>query len=205
MTASLLQRVPAEPAPDARYLFYLHGLIVEFGGRRPYSEEHGYYEYDQIVEALAADGTTVISEVRAEGTEVPAYAETITAQIRQLLDHGVPAQNIIVVGASKGGVIATHVAQAMQERELQFVVLAGLFEKYLDQEIKLYGRILSIHDRSDSFAMSPEAYFRRSEGQGEFTTLILGTGLGHGLVYQPYEHWLGPLRHWLGRSASQPS
>src|SRR5688572_16348766 len=42
--------VPEKVNPKARYLFYLHGRIIEEQGVRPTSPQHGVYEYEQILE-----------------------------------------------------------------------------------------------------------------------------------------------------------
>ncbi len=80
-----LQYVPDSLDSTKRYLFYLHGLIVEEAGIRPKSEEHGYYEYELILEALALEEFIVISEVREKGTEIKPYAKNIGSQIKKTL------------------------------------------------------------------------------------------------------------------------
>jgi hypothetical protein len=42
---SILNDVPAQPRPGARYLIYLHGRIVEEKGSCPTAERFGTYEY----------------------------------------------------------------------------------------------------------------------------------------------------------------
>ena len=59
--------VPQQIDPQAHYLFYLHGRIVE-EGRRPTSPQFGVYEYDKILETFRARGFVVISEQRPKGT-----------------------------------------------------------------------------------------------------------------------------------------
>jgi hypothetical protein len=195
---TILQQVPEKCDISASYLFYLHGLIVEEAGIRPKSEEHGYYEYQLILEELARHGFVVISEARPSGTQVKPYAELIAAQINALLRQGVAAGRISVVGASKGGVIGAYVANILKHREINYVILSGLFEKCLvDQELKLYGRVLSIHDRADKLSIVPEQFFQRSRGLGEFRQILVDRNLGHGLIYKPYPEWLEPLRQWL--------
>jgi hypothetical protein len=180
------------------YLFYLHGLIVEVAGIRPKSEEHGYYEYQLILEELARHGFTVISEAREKDTEIKPYAEKIGTQIKTLLANKVPPANITIIGASKGGIITAYISSMLQEKELNFVFLAGLFEKCLvDEKLKLYGNVLSIHDRSDKLSMTPELYFQRSEGAGKFKKIVLDLDVGHGLIYRPYREWLDPMLGWL--------
>jgi len=197
---TILHQPPQECNASASYLFYLHGLIVEEAGIRPKSEEHGYYEYELILETFAQEGFIVISEARPKGIQIKPYADLVVGQINQLLAGGVPAGNITVVGASKGGIIASYVSAMLGNRDINYVFLAGLFEKCLvDPELKLYGRALSIHDRSDKLAIVPEQFFERSQGLGQFKQLVLELDFGHGVIYQPYKEWLEPLLKWVGK------
>lgn len=195
---TILQQVPDSPDSSKRYLFYLHGLIVEVAGIRPRSEEHGYYEYELILRELARKGFVVISEVREKDTQVQPYAEYLVSEVKKLLAADVPLANITIVGASKGGIIAAYASSMLREEEVNFVFLAGLFEKCLvDENLTLYGKVLSIHDSSDTLSMKPDAYFERSSGQGTFEKIVLSEGLGHGVIYQPYRAWLDPMVEWL--------
>ena len=194
---NIFQDVPDTPESTQRYLFYLHGLIVEVAGIRPQSEEHGFYEYQLILEELAQEGFVVISEAREKDTQIKPYAEKVASQVKKLLAHGVLPEHITIVGASKGGVIAAYVSTMLQEKKLNYVFLAGLFEKYLtDENLKLYGNVLSIHDRSDKLSITPQSYFQRSEGLGEFEEIVLSLDLGHGLIYKPYREWIDPILKW---------
>ena len=83
----ILESVPQSPDTSSHHLFYLHGLIVEMAGIRPKSEEHGYYEYELILEELAKEGFVVISEVRKKNTPIKPYAEKIAGQINTLLSE----------------------------------------------------------------------------------------------------------------------
>jgi len=198
MDTNIFQHVPDNPDNTKRYLFYLHGLIVEVAGIRPKSEEHGYYEYELILEALAKKGFIVISEVRGKGTDIKHYAENIASQIKKLLVNGVSPENITVVGASRGGVIGAYISNLLRKKEMNYVFLAGLFEKYLDDEnLKLYGNVLSIHDRYDTFSITPTLYFQRSEGLGTFKEIVLNLDIGHGLIYKPYREWIDPILEWM--------
>jgi hypothetical protein len=83
------------------------------------------------------------------------------------------------------------------------VFLAGLFEKHLrDEDLKLYGNVLSIHDRSDKLSITPALYFQRSAGLGKFKEIVLALDLGHGIIYRPYRQWIEPIVQWL--EARQP-
>lgn len=198
MNTNILQHVPSNPDITKRYLFYLHGLIVEEAGIRPKSDEHGYYEYELILEELVREGFIVISEARKKGTEIKPYAENIATQIKILLANNVPPGSITAVGASRGGVISAYASTILREQGINFVILAGLFEKFLpDENLKLYGNVLSIHDRSDKQSITPELYFQRSEGLGKFKAIVLNLDIGHGLIYRPYREWIDPLLEWV--------
>ncbi len=195
---NILPDVPDKPDTTKRYLFYLHGLIIEEAGIRPKSKEHGYYEYQLILEELAKEGFIVISEAREKDTQVVPYARKIVLQVKKLLANGVSPGNIVIVGASKGGVISSYISSMLEEKEIHFLFLAGLFEKCLtDKNLKLHGDILSIHDRSDKLSITPALYFQRSAGLGQFQEIVLALDIGHGLIYRPYREWLDPLLVWL--------
>lgn len=195
---NILSDVPDKPDNTNQYLFYLHGLIVEVAGIRPKSEEHGYYEYQMILEELAKEGFTVISEARQKDTQVIPYAQKVVSQVKKLLANGVLPGNIVIVGASKGGIISAYVSSMLQEKGIHYLFLAGLFEKCLtDENLKLYGNVLSIHDRSDKLSMTPGLYFQRSEGLGQFKEIVLTLDIGHGLIYQPHREWIDPFLKWL--------
>lgn len=198
MTNTILEHAPDTPDPTKHYLFYLHGLIVEVAGNRPKSEEHGYYEYQLILEELAGKGFVVISEARKKDTQVKSHARVIAAEINMLLQRGVLPENITVVGASKGGAIVAYASAIVKNSLVNYVYLAGLFEKYLvDDNLKLYGNVLSIHDRSDKLGITPQLYFQRSHGLGSFLEIILDMGKGHGIIYKPYRQWVEPILQWL--------
>jgi hypothetical protein len=198
ITTHILQHIPDDPDSTKHYLFYLHGLIVEEAGIRPKSEEHGYYEYQLILEELSREGFIVISEARKKGTEIKPYAGNIVSQIKTLLANGILPGNITVVGASKGGIISAYISAMLQEKGINYLFLAGLFEKCLtDQNLKLYGNVLSIHDRSDKLAITPSLYFQRSKGLGQFEEIVLALDVGHGLLYKPYREWIDPFLLWM--------
>ena len=119
-------------------------------------------------------------------------------KIKKLLINGVSAGNITLVGASRGGAISVYVSTMLREKGINYVFLAGLFEKYLkDENLKLYGNVLSIHDQSDKLSITPALYFQRSEGLGKFKEIVLNLDIGHGLLYRPYREWIDPILEWL--------
>ena len=92
----VLKDVPARVDAKASYLFYLHGRIIENKGIRPTDPRYGVYEYEEILNTLAAKGFTVISEARAKDTDVNQYATKVVHQINSLVNAGVPDRKSVV-------------------------------------------------------------------------------------------------------------
>ncbi|MEM8995475.1 MAG: hypothetical protein AAGF23_11870, partial [Acidobacteriota bacterium] len=103
---------------------YLHGRSSEGGDRRPEHPEYGVYEYDRVLEALAAPGIAVISEARSPTDDVDAYAAGVVSQIGELFAAGVAPGTVTVVGFSKGGSIALLTSHQLGHDDVGFVVLA---------------------------------------------------------------------------------
>jgi hypothetical protein len=192
---ALLQGPPEAPQPDAHYLFYLHGKIVEDQGRRPKHPSYGVYEYDALLQALQASGAIVISEQRPAGTQPASYAKRIAQQVRALLDHGVPAAHVAVVGFSKGGAIVQLVSAQLDEPELRYVLLAACPEAGQGPQ-KLHGKVLAIRERSDSVP-SCAPLFARSKGGATTSERVIAIGGAHGAFYRPNDAWLAPVLEFV--------
>lgn len=206
-TPALAQRgsihgdVPAQPRSDARYLIYLHARIIEEQrSPRPADERFGPYEYQQILDTLAASGAEVIAEQRAPGTDFRQFGAHVAEQVRQLLAAGVPAERIAVVGFSKGGAIAMVASALLQDPRIAFVFLGpcGDWVKGRD-DVNVRGRILSIYEGSDELGTSCEPLFAQASDPGEYRELRIETGAGHGAFYRPRPEWLAPLLRWVER------
>lgn len=187
--------VPPSPDRASRYIFYLHGAIVERMGRQAVHPEHGPYEYDAIVQALAGAGFVVVSEVRTGGTVRPGdYAAKVASQVTKLIAAGVQPERVTVIGHSKGGVIVLHTAAALNSPRINYAVMAGCLKSGPQPGAELLsqvpGRILSIYDESDREAGSCKAIFTPSR------EVVLKTGLGHGVFFRPRKEWLDPVIDW---------
>jgi hypothetical protein len=196
----ILTDVPAKPDPSARYAFYLHGRILEEQGRRAVSADYGPYEYDAILQAMASHRLTVISEVRKQGAGKE-FVDRVVGQVKRLRAAGVPARNIAVVGASKGGGMTIQVAAALAEPAMSFVVLAGCGGN-VDLGPALRGRVLSIYDRADRFKPSCRATFDAAPGLAAREEIVLDLGKDHGLLYRPYPEWVLPAVNWIHAGAA---
>ena len=193
--------------PSSRYLFYLHGQIIEDQGLPATSPVFGDYEYEAILQKLSSYGFVVISEQRPKNTDSVAYAHRINEQVAALLDDGVPAQNITVVGASKGAGITVYASHFMANEKINYVLLAicnpGNVQAFKQGQIGLFGNVLSIYDASDELAGSCQELFSFSEGKGlaNFDEIVLNIGTGHGILYQPLDEWVLPTVEWANQAA----
>lgn len=195
--ASINQNIPEKIDARARYLFYLHGRIVEDRGIRAVHERHGVYEFEKILEAFKAANFVVISEGRAKDTDVKGYAAKVVAQINGLLKTGVPPRHITVVGASKGASIVMHTSSLLKHREINFVLMAGCGEQTLkNSELNLYGNVLSIYDASDEGVGTCKTLFTRAGGLNRHKEVKINLGLGHGFLYRPHKEWIEPVVEW---------
>ena len=191
--------------PAKRYLFYLHGKIIEDQGIPAISPDYGEYEYEAILKKLSSYGFVVISEQRPKDTDGVAYAKRITEQVRALLDAKVPAKYITVVGASKGAGIVIYVSHFLENKEINYVIMAichpDTVTAFKKEQISLYGNVLSIYDSTDTLAGSCKDLFAFSEGKGlsSYDEVVLQIGTGHGILFKPLDEWVKPVFQWAGK------
>ena len=200
-TAACTGAPPRQAAPEAtRYLFYLHGRIIEDQGPEGVSPVHGRYDYPGILAAFRSRGLTVVSEVRPPNTDVQAYAERVAAEVEALIGRGVEPSHITVVGASKGSVIASLVSTRLARPGVRYVLLANCNDWLIrTHDPHLSGEVLSIYEASDDIGGSCRPLAARSPALQRFAEVRLETGLGHGVVYRPLDVWVGPAADWARR------
>ncbi len=182
-----------------KYLFYMHGKIVEDQGKQAVSPYFGAYQYEAILDTFRSHHFTVMSEVRKPNTDVTTYAREIKVQVDNLLLKGIPAKDITVVGASKGAIIAMLVSYYLQNSDVNFVFLAACnddnFESFPD--IKFYGNILSIYERSDDIGNTCARFKKASSATiRHYKEVEINTGLKHGFLFQPLSEWINPAIKW---------
>jgi hypothetical protein len=185
-------------AQGQHYLFYLHGRIVEDQGANAVDKNNGFgaYEYDNIVAAFKKEGFTVISEVRAKNTDVAQYASKIKFQVDSLLKKGVKAGNITVLGSSKGSAIAMKASSIIKNANINYVFMSACAEAE-NTDIDFCGNILSIYEKSDTWAQSCAANKKHSKAQiPHYKELALNTGKRHGYLYKPLAEWVKPATAW---------
>lgn len=192
---------PTSIDPSNRYLFYLHGRIIEDQGIPAVSAEYGTYEYEAILAKLASYGFAIISEQRLKDTDGMKYAERVAGQVTKLLEAGVPTKNITIIGASKGAAITIAISNFLVNKEVNFVLMGTCdpetIQLYKQQNIFLYGNVLTIRDSVDEISGSCQELFNVAEGKiARHEEIVIHIGTGHGILYKPLDEWILPAVQW---------
>lgn len=193
----LRKDVPERIDTGARYLFYLHGRLIENQGVRPTDPKYGVYEYEEILNTFEKRGFVVVSEARGKDTDPKQYAAKVVGEIDALLRAGVPPPQVTVVGASKGAVIAMLVSTLLRNRNVNFVIMANCNDWVLGNfEINLHGNVLSIYDVNDEFGGSCRKFFDKATGLNQRKEVELKIGTGHAVLYKPLKEWVELIDEW---------
>jgi pimeloyl-ACP methyl ester carboxylesterase len=205
----LLAGSAASRAGDAggpRHLIYLHGRIVqERQSARPRHERFGYYEVEKILDAFRGRGFVVSGEIRPRSASVSESAARVVGQVRRLLDSGVPAERITVVGASMGASIALLASTRLQNPDVRFGILGACLsenvrELLADEKKAPSGHLLAIRDSSDD-VVGPCPPWKDVPGSPSrliVREIVINTGLSHGFLYRPLPEWVDPVAQWAG-------
>ena len=194
-----------EAIGEKKQVFYLHGAIVEQGDPRPVHPKYGLYDYPAIVSALSRPNFYLTAERRAKDTDYLSYAENLSRQISELIANGTRAQDITIIGFSKGATITAIVSSLLKNDDVNFVIMASCNEWYNKGELlkglRLRGHILSIYERSDELAGSCQAVAQRTPPPSSFLELEINTGKSHGAFFIPRREWLEPIVSWINRTS----
>jgi len=192
--------IPKKVDPSKKYLFYLHGGVVQEYGVYAVSKDYGAYEYLKILDTLSSYGYIVISERRPKGTDEVEYAEKVSKQVDTLLKGGVAPENIIVVGASQGAYITIEAANMLKNQQIKYAVLAVCNEYnvnyYSKYNKELCGNFLSIYESSDHKGSCNKLLMEQHCKSG-YEEVRLDMGNGHGFIFRPYQEWVHPLVKWI--------
>lgn len=183
------------------YLFYLHGGVVTVLGNNAINQsmpEWGPYEYLNILDTLRSYGFNIISENRKVGIDDSLYANKLSNQIDTLLHNGVRPDNIIVIAASAGTVIAIHASVKLKHAELKYVLMGGCWpDDYKNyQGMNLYGRFLSVIESSDPHGTCNKI-FEHSQTIKSYEEITLHTGFSHAFFYKARKEWIDPVIKWF--------
>lgn len=193
-------RFPEKINPSDEYVFYSHGYIVEGLNPTPVHERWGKYDFPAVKEGLSDPSYHLIATHRPANTDPFTYAEHLSHQVTQLLERGVPAKNISLVGFSRGGFITAITSSYLKNKEINFVILAactsGLASR---EEIAVHGHLFSVYETSDSVGSCDEVVARAASFVSSYTEVSISTGKEHGAFFTPKKEWLQPVKSWLKR------
>lgn len=195
--------VYGQNSQQKHYIFFLHNKFLEDHTFEEAHPKYGVAEYEAILNQLKEKNTVIISEKRKPNTDPAVYARKVVHQIDSLMKKGIPAGRIAVVGTSQGGYIAQYVSYYKKNPQLKFVFIGASFKDdslEKDSNFKLYGRILSITEKSDDghVLLFREQRFIRSDVK-DFKELELNTGLHHGFLFKALKDWIVPAKNWVYR------
>ena len=181
-----------------KYIYYLHGRIIEIQGKNAVSDEFGKYEFDNIVNALKVDNSEVIAEVRNENVDYIEYANKISRQIDSLINSGIKPKNITIIGASKAAIIASNISN-INSNPINYVFLAGNNDYQEEHnDWKFHGQVLCIYDDSDNIAAKSYDYWKNKPNfTTKFEQIKISKNLGHGFLYKPFKEWIEPTKKWI--------
>jgi pimeloyl-ACP methyl ester carboxylesterase len=212
IVAILLTGRPPGAAAEAshpRHLIYLHGRIVQNQqSARPRDPRFGYYELEKILGAFRERGFIVSGEIRPKSASVSDSADQVVAQVRRILESGVSADRVTVVGASMGAAIALVASARLQNPNVRFCVLGACLSEnvrglHADEGKAPSAHLLSIREASDESTARCQPWSNTVEPRSPLFVreLVLDTGLSHGVLYQPLPEWVNPVVEWAGAAS----
>lgn len=184
-----------------QYIFFLHNKFLEDHPADEAHPKYGIVEYEKVLHQLKDSSRIILFEKRKPNTDPALYALKIKKQIDRLIKKGVKAENITVVGTSQGGYISQYVSYYAKNPVLKFIFIGATFKDdslEKDPNFRLYGRILSITEKSDDghVLLSQEQRFIRSDIK-YFKEIELNTGLNHGFLFKALDAWIVPTKDWI--------
>ncbi|GAA5218508.1 alpha/beta hydrolase [Corallincola platygyrae] len=189
---------PEQINENGKYVFYSHGFIVEGTNPTPVHDRWGVYDFPAIKAALADSDYHLIAYHRPKGTDPFAHAQRLANDVGRLLKSGVPANQITIMGFSRGAFITALTSHNLEQTPVNTILLAGcgriISSKYAD--IKMNGAFLSVYETSDG-AGSCDKLRNRSSRITSFDEWSISTGKEHGAFYRPIPEWVGPVKQWI--------
>lgn len=184
-------------ASPPRYLFFLHNAYLEMFGPESAHKEYGKVEYAQVLDYFRKQGFVVMSEIRARGTDGEAYSVKIAGQIDSLLHAGAMAEDITVVGTSKGGYIAQLVCGKVHNPRVSYVFIGSCDGQIGIEGVIYTGRVLSVFESSDGVGRSCKGIKTEEKNRlTEYREIELNTGLKHGFLFKALPEWMEPTARW---------
>jgi len=182
---------------NGKYVFYSHGFIVEGTNPTPKHPRFGTYDFPAIKNALADGDFNLIAYHRPAGTNAGKFAEKLQGDVKRLIAGGVPAENITLMGFSRGSMITAMASSGLAMPKLNTVIMAICSDWIASRpNLKLAGRVLSVYETSDRFGTC-QALADQSPEITSFKEVAISTGKEHGAFFTPREAWLVPVMEWI--------
>jgi hypothetical protein len=187
---------------NANYVFYSHGYSVEGNNPTPVHERWGTYDFPAIKKGLSDPSYHLIATHRPAKTDPFKYAKKLAGQVNQLIENGVYAKNISLVGFSRGGFITAITSSYLENKNVNFVILAACTSGLAKtEEVTIHGHLFSAYETSDSVGSCDNVVARSAETVSSYKEISLSTGKEHGAFFTPIKEWLLPVKNWLKRNA----
>ncbi len=191
----------AQNSTQKKYVFFLHNKFLEGHSLNESHPKYGPAAYKAILEKLQSTNSVILSEKRKLDTDPKMYAKKVILKIDSLHNAGVPYDHISIVGTSQGGYIAQYISYYAKNTDLKFVFIGSSFKNDSmneDRNFRLYGKILSINEKTDVGAelLSRQLRFKNSDLK-VFKEITLNTGLEHGFLFRVLDEWIIPAKAWI--------
>lgn len=198
LAGDIYEQFPNKVDPNGQYVFYSHGMIVEGENTNPISPRWGEYDFPNVKKAISSINYKLIAYHRAKNTDPKKFAFKLTNDVKKLLALGVKAQNITLVGFSRGGEITILASRNLQSPDINIILLASCadFMKNNDS-FTVYGNIYSIYETSDIVG-SCQFLINQSTNVSTFNEIAISTGKEHGAFFTPLLEWVMPVKQRLG-------
>jgi len=199
----LFEKLPQNIKANEYYVFYSHGFIVEGENTTPSHVQYGVYDFPAVKKALSDRQYNLIAYHRPLKTDPFKYAILLAEQVKTLLNKGVPAENITLIGFSRGGFITALTSNELANKKLNFVIMAACTNRLAkNKAVVVHGNLLSIYETSDSVGSCNDVVNRNLEAISSYREIAISTGKKHGAFFTPDLTWLTPLKAWLKRDRS---
>lgn len=183
---------PEAYAADKEYVVFLHGSNVYRTGTLGQQAQE---QNRVIAEQIAALGSVVILDQRTYGVKVYDHSRLVSKRISLMLEAGVPAKNITVVGYSSGANGAYYVAATLLNPDMGYVYLTGCHKRITGFP---RGEILALYDERDGqeFGSCAKQTERVKSGL-VLTEKSYNSGQGHRYFSIWDEAWGQDMLSWL--------
>jgi pimeloyl-ACP methyl ester carboxylesterase len=193
--------------PNERYVVYSHGLIVEGEDLTPISPKYGPYDFPGIKQAIFdGGGFNLVAPQRPKDPDYNNYVSTVESWVHRLLQSGVKASRITLVGFSRGGQLTAAISSRLADKGINTAILAICDDGDVvnappfpgPQHPLLGGNFLSIYETSDVVGSCKKLAARSY--LSSFKEIAISTGKKHGAFFQPLPEWIRPLRAWIAET-----